>query len=72
MSNIQTKFHVSGMTCDGCVKSATAAVMSVLGVEQASFDFSAATGTVVGDCDPQAVCEALNEAGFPAVVNSAA
>jgi len=71
MSNTETKFHVSGMTCDGCVKNATTAVLKVTGVEQASFDFNAAAGSVIGDCDPQAVCQALAEAGFPSVVNSA-
>ena len=70
MSTIQTQFHVSGMTCDDCVRNATEAALKVTGVESATFDLSSASGSVVGDCDPQAVCLALTEAGFPSVVKS--
>ena len=70
MSELQTQFHVSGMKCDACIKSATEAVAKVSGVEQATFDLSSASATIVGNCDPQAVCLALTEAGYPAVVKS--
>lgn len=65
-----TQFIVSNMKCQGCVDAATSAVKQVHGTESVSIDLEAGTAQVLGDVDPQAVCQALNEAGYPAVVKS--
>jgi len=65
-----TQFIVSNMKCQGCVDAATSAVKQVHGAESVSIDLEAGTAQVVGDIDPQAVCQALSEAGYPAVVKS--
>lgn len=70
MAKTTTHFHVSRMKCSGCVSTATAALNTVVGVESVVFDLANGTATVVGEVDPQAVCQALTEAGYPAVVKS--
>lgn len=67
---VTTHFIVSNMKCQGCVDSATSAVNKVNGIESVSIDLAAGTADVVGDVDPQSVCQALTEAGYPAVVKS--
>jgi copper chaperone CopZ len=66
----QTQFYVQGMKCGGCVESCKKAVAEVDGVESAEFDLATGTGVVQGNVDPQAVCQALTAAGYPAVVKS--
>lgn len=70
MSDTKTRFYVTGMTCNGCVKKATEAVSKVQGYEGAEFDLDAGTAEVTGDVDPQAVAQTLTEVGYPAVVKS--
>ncbi len=71
MSEVVTEFFVQGMKCGGCVSNANTALAEVPGLVSAEFDLAAGTARVVGDVDPQAVCLALSEAGYPAVVKSA-
>jgi copper chaperone CopZ len=71
MTNTRTEFHVTGMKCDGCAANAKAAVEKVHGVIDAEFDYVSGTGVVNGEVDPQAVCQALTQAGYPSVVKSA-
>ena len=71
MTATVTQFHVQGMKCDGCVNTAKSALENVLGLAEVEFDLAAGTATVSGEVDPQAVCQALTEAGYPAVVKSA-
>ncbi|MFV1998210.1 MAG: heavy-metal-associated domain-containing protein [Acidiferrobacterales bacterium] len=70
MSDTKTRFYVTGMTCNGCIKEATEAVSKIQGYESAQFDLEAGTAEVVGDVDPQAITRALTEIGYPAVVKS--
>lgn len=70
MSDTKTRFYVTGMTCDGCVKKATEAVSKVQGYESAEFDLDAGTAELTGDVDPQAVTQTLTEVGYPTVVKS--
>lgn len=65
-----THFYVTSMKCDGCITNATNALSELPGFNQAEFDLKAGTALVTGDVDPQAVCQALGEAGYPAVVKS--
>jgi copper chaperone CopZ len=70
VSEFKTRFYVTGMTCNGCVKKATEALSKIQGFESADFDLEQGTAEVVGDIDPQAATMALTEAGYPAVVRS--
>ncbi|QKS30493.1 heavy-metal-associated domain-containing protein [Accumulibacter sp.] len=61
--------NVSGMSCQGCVKSVTAALAAVAGVEQV--DVSLQSGQAAIGCDPSLVSvarlmEAIEAAGFSA------
>jgi len=71
MTTITTQFFVHGMTSDECIVEANQALASLPGFVSAEFDLAAGVGVVVGDVDPQAVCQALAEKGYPAVVKSA-
>lgn len=71
MSETITEYHVEKMKCGGCVAKAQEALKGVAGFESAEFDLEAKTGKVVGNVDPQSVCLALAQAGYPAVVKSA-
>lgn len=69
MSDI-TQFYVQGMKCNGCIANANKALAEVPGFESAQFDLQQGTAEVQGNVDPQAVCQALAGAGYPAVVKS--
>lgn len=66
----ETQYYVQGMKCGGCIESCKKAVAEVDGVEGAEFDLETGTGVVQGNVDPQAICQALTAAGYPAVVKS--
>lgn len=67
---MKTQYYVQGMKCDGCIETGNRALAEVDGFESAEFDLQAGTAEVKGDVDPQAVCMALTNAGYPAVVKS--
>lgn len=67
MNNTQV-FDVKNMKCGGCTSAAESAVSKLPGVESATFDLDSATGTVVGNVDPQQVIDALTAEGYPATV----
>ncbi|MBE9516135.1 MAG: cation transporter [Proteobacteria bacterium] len=71
MSDLITEYHVEKMKCGGCVAKAQEVLASVSGFESAEFDLENKVGKVKGNVDPQSVCQALTEAGYPAVVKSA-
>lgn len=66
----ETQFFITKMKCAGCVENATNAIKKVNGVEAVTIDLESEVGKVGGNIDPQAVCFALGEAGFPSVVKS--
>lgn len=68
--NQTTMFYVTAMKCDGCIATARKALSNLPGYENAEFDLKAGTAEVTGNIDPQAVCLALQQAGYPAVVKS--
>jgi Cu+-exporting ATPase len=68
---METAFYVQGMKCNGCITTAEKALQDVYGFESAEFDLAEGTAKITGDVDPQAVCQALTQAGYPAVVKSA-
>ncbi len=71
MSETTTEFFVQGMKCGGCISNAEKALASVPGFVSAEFDLDAGTARVVGDVDPQTICQVLTDAGYPTVVKSA-
>jgi copper chaperone CopZ len=66
----KTQYYVQGMKCNGCIANANKALTDVPGFESAEFDLQQGTAEVVGNVDPQAICQALAGAGYPAVVKS--
>ena len=68
---VETEFWVQGLVDEAAAARAAAAVRRALGVEGVRVQGGAGVLVVVGDCDPQAVCRVLLEAGYPAVVKSA-
>lgn len=60
------QFILEGMTCASCVSSVEKAVMSVRGVTGASVNLAERTAMVSGNFDPQAVINAVSEAGYKA------
>jgi len=71
MTDTITHYYVQGMKCGGCITAANKALAEVMGFVRAEFDLKAGEATVYGDVDPQVVCQALAQAGYPAVVKSA-
>lgn len=69
MTEMQTQFYVHGMSDDDIV-TANAALTTLPGFVGAEFDLATGVAVVVGDIDPQAVCQVLGEMGCPAVVKS--
>ena len=67
---MKIEFFVQGMKCEGCISAANEGLAQVPGFEAAEFDLTAGTAVVSGNVDPQAVCRALTEKGYPAVVKS--
>lgn len=68
---VKTEFFVTGMKCDGCIAKAREALSDVPGYESIEVDLKAGTASVGGDVDPQAVIQAISNAGYGAVVKSA-
>ena len=64
----KTQYYVQGMKCNGCIANANKALTDIPGFESAEFDLQQGTAEVAGNVDPQAVCQALASAGYPAVV----
>lgn len=62
----ETRFTVTGMTCDHCVRSVTSEVSEVAGVTAVHADLATGQMRVVSDqpVDPQAVRVAVREAGY--------
>jgi len=63
-------FSATGMSCQHCVQTVTAAVVQLPGVAGVKVDLEA--GTVAVDTlqpiDPQVVAEAITSAGYPATL----
>jgi uncharacterized protein len=59
-------YLVDGMTCSHCAAHVREALLSVPGVSNARVDLGAKTATVEGSAAPEAVCEAVREAGYEA------
>ena len=60
------RFHVSNMTCGGCVKGVTRAIQGVAANAKVETDLSTREVAVSGAEDAAAIVEALRRAGFEA------
>lgn len=60
-------YTITGMTCGHCVASVTEEVSEVTGVSAVDVQLDGGTMTVTGDAEPQAIIEAVAEAGYEAV-----
>jgi Cu+-exporting ATPase len=62
------RLQVQGATCGGCVRSIEQTLRAVSGVSDACMDLATGVASVVGRVGSNALIEALDRAGFPAVV----
>lgn len=62
------RLQVQGATCGGCVRSIEQTLRAVSGVSDACMDLATGVASVVGMVGSNALIEALDRAGFPAVV----
>ena len=62
------RLSVLGMRCAGCVQTVETALQSVPGVESADVNFADHTALVRGDVVPEALKQAVQEAGYDAAV----
>ena len=68
MSTTDIQQHrVGGMSCGHCVAAVTEEVSRVAGAEEVDVDLAAGTVTVRGQADPDAVRQAIEEAGYEVV-----
>ncbi len=70
MNRIELK--VTGMTCGHCVKHVSEALQGVPGVTGVDVDLAAGIARVAGAADSPALIAALDDAGYPATVNTTA
>jgi len=63
--SIQRSYKVEGMKCQNCIQGATRAVAALPGYVASEFSLEAHTLVLSGDVDPDAVCQALTEHGYP-------
>ena len=61
--NTQT-YRVNGMTCGGCVRHVEKAIRATPGVSEVAVDLAAATVTVTGPVDFQALAAQVAAAGY--------
>ncbi|TVQ60156.1 MAG: heavy-metal-associated domain-containing protein [Phycisphaerales bacterium] len=62
-----TRLRVKGMSCDGCARAVTRAVMSVEGVERAEVSLGEGWASYEGSAEPEAVADAIEDVGFEAI-----
>lgn len=71
MTTHELQFYVSGMKCEGCAATVKKTLEGMAGITEAEVDLANGEARAQGDVDPQAACQLLAEAGYPAVVKSA-
>lgn len=58
------QLHIENMTCGGCVRGVTRAVLSVDANAQVNVNLDSKQVNIVSDAKPDDIVAALNEAGF--------
>lgn len=64
--------RVEGMSCASCVRHVNAVLARVAGVAEVLVDLAVGRVRVSGDTDAQVLTAALQEAGYPAMVETSA
>lgn len=68
MSTTQT-LHVTGMTCQHCVKHVREALVKVTGVDDVAIDLASGKTDVAGSADRAALIQAVRDAGYDVTGN---
>ncbi len=63
------KLQVEGMTCGGCVKAVTNIIHELDDAAEVTVDLATGVVQTTAKADADAVCEALEDGGFPARVS---
>ncbi len=63
----ETVLSINGMSCDHCKKAVEQAIRKVPGVTDARVDLARKRAVYTGDADPEAVAEAVRDAGYEPV-----
>jgi len=63
-----TRLRVRGMSCEGCARAVTRVAMAVEGVERVTVDLPGGWAEYEGEAEPEAVADAIEDAGFEALV----
>lgn len=63
---MQTTLHITGMTCDHCVRHVSLALTSVPGADSVTVDLASASARITGQAAPQALIAAVTESGYQA------
>lgn len=64
----QHYFKVNGMKCGGCVANVEKALKELPGIESVEVDLESAMAVVKGGLSAQAIGEAIDQAGFNAIL----
>lgn len=64
--NQKHQFNLSGMRCQSCTQTITAALQHVPGVEEVNVDLATQTATVTGNTEPKELITAIAKAGYKA------
>lgn len=65
------RLSVEGMSCGGCAAAVEKIVLRVDPGAKAKVDLGAREALIEGEAAPEAVCEALSKAGYPATPRAA-
>lgn len=65
------ELHITGMTCQHCVRAVREALAAVPGVARvAEVDLGSGRASVEGDADPEALIAAIKAEGYTATLSS--
>ncbi len=67
-SATETRLSILGMRCAGCISAVEGALNAVPGVSEVNVNFADHSATVKGEVDPDALRQAVKEAGYDAAV----
>ena len=67
-TTIERRLSILGMRCAGCVSAIEGALTGIKGVTAVSVNFADHSAIVIGNADPEALIQAVIEAGFDAAL----
>lgn len=63
---METTLHITGMTCDHCVRQVNLALAAVPGADSVSVDLASGTARINGSAELDALLAAVTESGYQA------